>query len=483
MKPAVEDARISIEEVAPFRPRLAWLLWALFLLCFVTAAAAPLPAGLSRSGAYTLAALGSALLFWASGVQDPSLTGLLVVTLLALLGVMSFADAVAGFGTEFIWLLAATFILTAAMAEVGLGRRIALSILHLAGGRSSRVLLALLAVMVILSFMVPTAAGRVSMIVPVVLGIIHAAALAPPSPFAKAMLVGTSHAAIISGIGLATAAGATIYAVGAFASLAGMRWAYLAWFAAYFPLVVIFVLVLWRILLRVFPPEQPELAGGAAYIRAELRRLGPLSTGERKMVAAYVLIFILWIFGPRWGITTSQAATMGMLLLLLPGLRVLPWERAVEAIRWNVIILFAISLALAAALERSGAGAWLTDQTLSLLRRPSPGALVLVLAPLIVLVRVGFVNNLGMIAATLPVAFTLARGWGLNQVWVGMIVVITAGPGFLLPTQTPTGMITLGYEYYTIRDYLRSGVPATIVLLLLTLVAALLYWPLLGYRP
>ncbi len=60
---------------------------------------------------------------------------------------------------------------------------------------------------------------------------------------------------------------------------------------------------------------------------------------------------------------------------------------------------------------------------------------------------------------------------------------MTAAPGFLLPTQTPTGMITVGYEHHTIRDYLRAGIPASVVLLGLTWLAALLYWPLLGYRP
>jgi len=62
-------------------------------------------------------------------------------------------------------------------------------------------------------------------------------------------------------------------------------------------------------------------------------------------------------------------------------------------------------------------------------------------------------------------------------------VVMTAGPGFLLPTQTPTGMITIGYEYYTIRDYMRAGLPASLVLLALTWFAAFFYWPMLGYRP
>lgn len=463
--------------------RFTWIPWAAFVMFFLIAAAAPLPEGLSRSGAYALAALASAVLFWASGVQDPSLTGLLILTIISLLDVLSFSDAIAGFGTEFVWLLVVTFIVAQGMMDVGLGRRVALGILRLAGGRSSRVLLALLGSVVVLSFMVPTAAGRISMLLPVCLGIVEAAGLRPGSSFAKAMLIGTSYASIMAGTGLVTAAGATVYAAGAFENLLGLRWAYLAWMAAFFPAVIAFELLLWRILLWAFPPERADLAGGAEYVRDELARMGALSGPERKMLAVFLVIMALWIFGPRWGITTPQAGMIGAVALMLPGIRVLTWERALASVRWNVIILFGVSLALANALEKSGAGTWLTDATLQVIDRPSPVTAVVLLAPLVMLIRVGFVNNLGMIAAALPVAITLAKGWGLNPLWVGMVVVMTAGPGFLLPTQTPTGMITMGYEYYTMRDYMRSGVVASVVLLILTGLAAFFYWPLLGYNP
>jgi len=464
-------------------PRFTWVPWAVFAGAFLLAAVLPLPGTLTRAGAYALAALLAAVVFWASGVQDPSLSGLLIVTLMSLLGVMPFERAVAGFGTEFVWLLVVTFILAQAMAETGLGRRIALGLLRRAGGKPSLVLLALLGSVVVLSFMVPTAAGRISMILPVVLGIIEAARIPPGSRFAKAMLIGTSHISIMAGIGLMTAAGATVYAAGAFENLIGARWSYPAWLAAFFPLVAVFTVLVWRVLLRLFPPDRGDLSGGAEYVSGELRRLGRLGIPEQKMLAVFLLIFTLWIVGPRWGITTPQAGMVGTILLLLPGVRVLTWERAMAAIRWNVIILFGVSLALADALERSGAGAWLTTGTLRIVAHPSPLALVAVISPLVLLIRVGFVNNLGMIAAGLPLAFTLARGWGLNPLWTGMVVVMTAGPGFLLPTQTPTGMITAGYEYYTIRDYLRAGLPASIILLALTFLAALVYWPFLGYRP
>ncbi len=471
------------DEQEAIEPRWALIPWMVLAACFAAAAVAPLPDGLTREGAYALAALVSAVLFWASGVQDPSLSGLLILTMISLLGVIPFTDAVSGFGTEFVWLLVVTFIVAQAMADVGLGRRIALVLLQRAGGRPPAVLLALLGAAVVLSFMVPTAAGRISMILPVCLGIIDAANIPPSSSFAKAMLIGTSHVSIMAGIGLMTAAGATVYAAGAFERLIDLRWAYPAWMAAFFPIVVVFTLLVWRILLWVFPPAQIELAGGVAYVREALRRMGPLSVDERKMLLIFVVMFILWVAGPRWGISTPQAGMVGALALLLPGIRLLTWERAMDSVRWNVIILFGVSLALAEALDRSGAGRWLTEATLRLGDQPSPLSTALLVAPLVMLIRIGFVNNLGMIAAGLPLAFTLARGWGLNPVWVGMVVVLTAGPGFLLPTQTPTGMITLGYEYYTIRDYMRSGFPASVILLLLTWAAAFFYWPLLGYRP
>src|SRR5512134_521091 len=161
--PAVTESRTGGDELL-ISPRFTWVPWAIFVGAFLFAAVLPLPATLARPGAYALAGLLAAVVFWASGVQDPSLSGLLIVTLMTLLGVMPFERAVAGFGTEFIWLLVVTFILAQAMAETGLGRRIALGLLRRAGGSPPLVLLALLGSVVVLSFMVPTAAGRISMI-------------------------------------------------------------------------------------------------------------------------------------------------------------------------------------------------------------------------------------------------------------------------------------------------------------------------------
>jgi anion transporter len=461
----------------------AGALWLAAIGLFVAAALVPLPHDLSRAGALTLAGLLAAVLFWASGIQDAALTGLIVITALATVGVMSFERAVAGFGAEFVWLMAATFIIAAAMEDSGLGRRIAFMILRLAGGRASRVMLAVLAVVLVMAFMVPTAAARTAMLLPICLGIIEATGARAPSNFAKMVLVGVSHAAIMAGVALPTAAGATIYAVAAFGTLINVRWAYHDWLVAFYPIAIVFMLGLWRILLWIFPPEREELVGGATYVREQLNRLGPLKVAEQKTLAVIAGMYCLWLVGPRIGISTAQAGVLGALVLVTPGVGAVRWERGLEAIKWNIVILFAVSLSLANALESSGASRWLATSALGALGSPSPAIAALTVSLFAVVLRVGFVNNLGMIAASLPLIFTLAKAWGLSAQWLGMLLVLTGSPGFLLPTQTPTGMITLGYEFHDGRDYLRSGLPTSLLLIALAMFVAFVYWPLLGYHP
>jgi di/tricarboxylate transporter len=137
---------------------------------------------------------------------------------------------------------------------------------------------------------------------------------------------------------------------------------------------------------------------------------------------------------------------------------------------------------LANALEASGASRWLAGAAVGALGHPSPVVVALTVSLFAVVLRVGFVNNLGMIAATLPLIFTLAKAWNLNPQWLGMLLVLTGSPGFLLPTQTPSGMITLGYEFHDSRDYLRPGLPASLLLIGLAMLVAFMYWPLLGYH-
>jgi sodium-dependent dicarboxylate transporter 2/3/5 len=292
-----------------------------------------------------------------------------------------------------------------------------------------------------------------------------------------------SHAAILAGVALPTAAGATIYAVAAFGSLIDVKWQYLDWLVAFYPIAVVFMLGLWRILLWIFPPEREDLVGSARYVREQLQRMGPLGAAERKTLAAIAAMYALWLIGGRAGISTAQAGVLGALALVTPGLGVLPWERGLAAIKWNIVILFAVSLSLANALESSGASRWLAAAALGALGSPSPAVVALTVSLFAVMLRVGFVNNLGMIAASLPLVFTLAKAWSLNAQWLGMLLLLTGSPGFLLPTQTPSGMITLGYAFHDGRDYLRSGLPTSLFLIGLAMLAAFIYWPLLGYHP
>jgi solute carrier family 13 (sodium-dependent dicarboxylate transporter), member 2/3/5 len=70
-------------------------------------------------------------------------------------------------------------------------------------------------------------------------------------------------------------------------------WSY--WFIAFLPCSIITVLAAWGLTLWMYPPEQVALEGGYEYLRAEIKKMGPLSALEKKAGALMALAILLWL--------------------------------------------------------------------------------------------------------------------------------------------------------------------------------------------
>lgn len=116
----------------PFIPLSAVLAVVLLLV--------PPPPGLSLQGWQTLLLMVYTISLWATEAIEPPLTALLVMTLFSLIDILSFPKAVSGFGDTTIWLLIGVYLISAAMRESGLDRRIALNMISLAQGHTKIVL-------------------------------------------------------------------------------------------------------------------------------------------------------------------------------------------------------------------------------------------------------------------------------------------------------------------------------------------------------
>jgi di/tricarboxylate transporter len=77
-----------------------------------------------------------------------------------------------------------------------------------------------------------------------------------------------------------------------------------------------------------------------------------------------------------------------------------------------------------------------------------------------------------------PVAMNTAGDLDASPYAFVMLVAIAASASFLSPVAHPANVLIMGPGGYRFADYLKVGIPLTIVTLLITLIVLPFFWPL-----
>ncbi|MCB1800119.1 MAG: SLC13 family permease [Gammaproteobacteria bacterium] len=141
---------------------------------------------------FVYALVGMAIALFFSGRVRLDLTAAMVIIALALSGILTPAEAVAGFGNPLVMLIAGLFVVSEGLARTGVAAWVGLRIASLASASEARLILLLMPVVAILSaFMSST--GVVALFIPVVLSLAREAGIAAARlllPVAVASLIG-----------------------------------------------------------------------------------------------------------------------------------------------------------------------------------------------------------------------------------------------------------------------------------------------------
>lgn len=438
---------------------------------------------LSPVAGRTLGVLGFAVVLWATGTLSATLVAVIMMVLWPLLGVLSFAEAVRGFGGTTVWLLIGIMLVAAAFNATGFDQRIALRLLDAAHGRARPTILWTVITLLVLTFLIPTGAGRAGVMLPIAQGMVRAARLERGSNVGRAIFLASALVSLQSGAALMTGSIATLYAAGVFEEMAGHRWTYLSWLALALPSVFLISLLACPVLLRLFPPEVDVLEGGREYLRAQMDGLGPMRPRELKVALLFGAMVLGWMTAQLHGLATEQVCLLAMLLMFLPPWPALSFEEGLKRVSWSTVVLFGSSLSLAVALERSQVMDVLVQGVGDMVPRGWPPIVIGLLGMLTVAgLRLGFPNTIALVATLLPAAMVAAASLDINPVWLGMLAV-HASQILILPVQSPTSMTLYSAGYFSMPQMLRSGLIMAAVLVAVTVLSAQLYWPLLGVGP
>ncbi len=157
----------------------------------------------------------------------------------------------------------------------------------------------------------------------------------------------------------------------------------------------------------------------------------------------------------------------GAVGMLLSG--VLNMDEAYAAINWKTIFTLACLIPLGWAMDSTGAAAWLAQEVLVYLGDWPQWALQVVVAVLALLFA-QVVSNVGAAVMMVPMAINVALASGGNPAVYALVVAISTSNTFIMPSANPVIMIVAGPGGYRRRDFLRVGIPLTLLMLAVMLV-------------
>ncbi|QQJ83809.1 SLC13 family permease [Staphylococcus pseudintermedius] len=499
------------KEGATFKP-----LW--FILSFVALIAVllmPTPASLPLMGKAALAILAFAVILWVTEAVTYPVSATIIVGLIILLlgfspvqnltqalgnpqsgGAVLKGDdlfgtgnalklAFSGFSTSAVALVAAALFLATAMQVTNLHKRLALLVLSFVGNKTKNIVIGAILVSIILAFFVPSATARAGAVVPILLGMIAAFGATKNSKLAALLIITAVQAVSIWNIGIKTAAAQNIVAINFINDQLGHDVSWGEWFLYAAPWSIIMSIVLYFVMLKVIPPEQDAIEGGTELVKQQLAELGPVKPTEWRLIIISLLLLVSWstekVLHP---IDSSSITLIALAIMLTPKIGVMNWKEVESRIPWGTIIVFGVGISLGNVLLKTTARQWLSDQTFGLMGlKGMPIVATIALISLFnILIHLGFASATSLASALIPVFISLTSTLSLGDNAIGFVLIqqFVISFGFLLPVSSPQSMLAYGTETFTVKDFLKAGIPITIVGYILVVIMSMTYWKWLG---
>lgn len=446
------------------------------ILCLVLFRLSP-PAGLTAAGYHALVLFGAAIFLWVSGLLPIAVTALLSMVMLPLLGIMEAKKTYSLFGNEAVFFILGAFILAAAMTGTGLSARLARAMLARFGKTPTRLALTVFLLSALLSFVMSEHAVA-AMMFPVVAEIATALRLEKgESNYGRLLFMSIAWGCIIGGIATFLGGARAPLAAGMLRENTGLSFSFLEWTTAACMIVLPLLFIGFLLLAKFFPPDLSSVEDGLKFLNRKRLDSGRIGFDELLTAVVMVVTIVCWIsFGEKAGL--ASIAMLGTAVLFT--FRVVSWEKIEEYVNWGIILMYGGSIALATALEKTGAALWLVGKGLGCFSH-SPLAAIAVISMVSILLT-ECISHAAVVAILMPIGMGLAKSIGMDPKVMTLSIALPAGLAYCLPMGTPATAIAYASGYLKSRDIIVPGLVIMIISWLLFLGSVVFVWPLLGLK-
>ncbi|MCU4296172.1 DASS family sodium-coupled anion symporter [Brevibacterium permense] len=434
-------------------------------------------------------------IWWMTEAAPIPVTSLLPLALFPLFGMGTMKEVAAPYADSVIFLVMGGVVLGLATEKSNLHMRIALLTIRLIGTKPSQIVLGLMVASAFISAWVSNTATAVIM-VPIAVSILNLVRSidekAAGRKFAASMLLGVAYGVTIGST--ATLIGQPPMALmkGYLKESHDFDMKFGTWMLIGVPWAVVMLVIAWLVLTKlVYRPEVNQLPGGDELIRAELSKLGAMTTSERRVASIFSLAIFFWVGVPfiaqiPWVsehlaflsmIDDAQVAVAAAIACFLvparrraddaAGAPLLRWSAAKE-VPWGLLLLFGGGLSLSSTFTATGFSKWIGEQVSGLTGMPS---WVIIVAVIVVgLVLTEMTSNTATAAAFLPIFGAVAVGVGIDPLFMTIAVTLAVCSAYMLPVATPSNAVAFSSGEITIKQMTRAGVWLNLISLVLIMI-------------
>lgn len=269
----------------------------------------------------------------------------------------------------------------------------------------------------------------------------------------------------------------------------GYHISFLQWIAACLPVFLAALAAMFLVIRYVLRPETPQWKISPTFFQEELRKLGPMSRGEKIAAGAFLAAMLLWVLpdlaslflpGGRqhpfgiwlirhldWSVSAILVATA---LFLIPvdwenRKFAMTWDEAMKGVEWGTLSLVAAALGLGGAIAHPnhGLGKFL-EHSISSFAASGVSQFLFVLGTIAFTVIVGsFISNIAIIGMVGALVQVTAPAAGINPVALLVAVGMAASMDFALPIGTPPSAMVFASGYVRMASMVRGGIVLSLV--------------------
>ncbi|OOF57736.1 SLC13 family permease [Rodentibacter myodis] len=203
----------------------------------------------------------------------------------------------------------------------------------------------------------------------------------------------------------------------------------------------------------------------------EIERVAPAQSQAPQALISVLVMVALMVSGI---VPNVIAALIGC--LMLGYFRCVDAKSAYDAIHWPSLILIIGMMPFATALQKTGGIQLAVEAMLQLVGDWGMYLVLMMLFSFCAVVGL-FISNTATAILVAPIAISLAQQLNVSPIPFAMVVAIAASAAFMTPVSSPVNTMVLGPGGYKFSDFLKIGVPFTLIVMLVSVFLIPLFFP------